>query len=366
MNHRTVSTPYAVFDWKADLELQSVCRSIEDAKNAAGLALATREIRALVHHMIGPTPADVLTRLISALNDALTRRVIELACAGTRPEAIRWCWIALGSEGRQEQTLSSDQDNGIVFAGGNNTDADQDVLREKLLPLALRINEALDACGFPLCIGQVMASNPQWCLSLHEWQLRFADWMIEGDPQALLNATIFFDLRPLYGAYDLAHALIEWLATNAPDNPRFLFQMSENALRREPPLGLLHDFVIEKRGEFIGTINLKLNAATLFVDAARIYGLACGARASNTADRLRLAAEADCLPAGEVEGWIDAFHVIQMLRLEHQKHLYMHGEAMHNHVDPNRLHAAQRRALLGALRQARSLQKRLALDYLAS
>jgi CBS domain-containing protein len=361
MNQRTLYTPYAVFDWKSDLELQSVCRSIGEVTNLAGLERAAGEIRELVHRMIGPTSAEVLTRLISALNDALTRRVIELTCAGTPPEAIRWCWIALGSEGRREQTLSSDQDNGIVFS---DTDADPDALREKLVPLALRINEALDACGFPLCTGQVMASNSQWCLSLHEWQLRFADWMMEGDPQALLNATIFFDLRPLYGAYDLADALIEWLALNAPDYPRFLFQMSENALRREPPLGLLRDFVIEKKGEFIGTINLKHNAATLFVDAARIYGLACGARASNSTDRLRLAAEADCLPAGEVEGWIHALHVIQMLRLEHQKHLYTRGQAMHNHVDPDRLNAEQRRALLDALRCARSLQKRLALDYL--
>lgn len=345
-----------------DQELQCICRSIDDAATAAALERAAREIRALVLRMIELAPAEVLTRLISALNDALTRRAIEQARAGTRLEAVRWCWIALGSEGRQEQTLASDQDNGIVFTARNDAGA----TREKLLPLARRINAALDACGFPLCTGQVMASNPQWCLSLHEWQIRFAEWITEGDPQALLNATIFFDLRPLYGAYDLAHTLIDWLALNASDNPRFLFQMSENALRREPPLGLLRDFVIEKSGEFIGTIDLKLNAATLFVDAARIYGLACGARASNTADRLRLAADAHCLSAGEVEGWIHAFHVIQMLRLQHQRHAHMRGEATHNHVDPNRLHAVQRRALLEALRHARSLQKRLALDYLGS
>jgi CBS domain-containing protein len=237
-------------------ELQRARRSIDGAADAAGLQRAAGEIQALVQGAVEQAPAEPLTRLISTVNDRLTRRVIELTCAGTRVESVRWCWIALGSEGRQEQTLSSDQDNGIIFADSGPDDA----LREMLLPLAWRINEALASCGFPLCAGQIMASNPQWCLSLHEWRNRFANWIIEGEPQALLNATIFFDLRPLYGARDLAQALADWLAENASDNPRFLFQMTENALRRAVPLGVLRGFTVEKSGEFAGTIDLKLNA----------------------------------------------------------------------------------------------------------
>ena len=235
--------------------------------------------------------------------------------------------------------------------------------RRTLLPLALRINDALDACGFPFCPGQIMASNPQWCLSLHEWRERFSNWIIDGDPQALLNASIFFDLRPLYGARELAQALVDWLARNASDNHRFLFQMADNALRRKAPLGLLHDFTVEKDGEFAGTIDLKVDAATLFVDAARVYGLACGAHTGNTANRLRVAADAHRLFPKEVNAWIRAFYLIQMLRLENQQRCHMQGIAMHNHVDPEALAPTQRRALLEALRQARALQKKLALDY---
>jgi CBS domain-containing protein len=272
-----------------------------------------------------------------------------------RTEAVSWCWIALGSEGRQEQTLSSDQDNGIIFAGSDPDDA----LREMLLPLARRINEALASCGFPLCAGQVMAGTPRWCLSLQEWRNRFANWIFEREPQALLNATIFFDLRPLYGAHDLAQSLMNWLAENASDNPRFLLQMTENALRRTSPLGVLHGFTIEKSGEFVGTIDLKLKAATLFVDAARIYCLSCGSRASNTADRLRLAAEAHQLVPSETEEWIGAFHFIQMLRLKSQHRCYAAGAAMHNHLNPNQLDPAERRLLLHALLRARALQNLL-------
>jgi signal-transduction protein with cAMP-binding, CBS, and nucleotidyltransferase domain len=123
---------------------------------------------------------------------------------------------ALGSEGRQEQTLASDQDNGLIFAGSGDAVA----VREQLLPMALRINEALDACGFPLCTGQVMASNPQWCLDLHEWRQRFAGWIIEGDPQALLNASIFFDLRPgpIASTAAVDRKPLQLTPSTAPDN----------------------------------------------------------------------------------------------------------------------------------------------------
>lgn len=366
MDEPAAFQPDAVFDPKTPAgrtflqEFRSAYCSIGDTTDAAGLQRVSQDIRALLHLVVGQAPAESLTRLISALNDVLTRRVIELTCADTQIEGVRWCWLAFGSEGRQEQTLSSDQDNGLIFEGGGPAD----VVREALLPLALRINQALDACGFPLCSGQIMASNPQWCLSLHEWRNRFANWIIEGDPQALLNATIFFDLRPLYGAHELAQALVDWLADNAPDSPRFLYQMTENALRREAPLGMLRDFVVEKGGEFDGTIDLKTNAATLFVDAARIYGLGCATRASNTADRLRRAGQARHLDQIHVEAWISAFYFVQMLRLKNQHRGYIRGATMHNHIAPGELDATERRALLDALRQARALQKELALTYM--
>lgn len=362
----TAFQPDAVFDPNTlsgrafAQEFRHAHRSIDGALNAAGLQQVSQDIRTLLHRVVGQAPTEPLTRLISVLNDALTRRMIELTCADTQIEGVRWCWLAFGSEGRQEQTLASDQDNGIIFDDGGSADA----VREALLPLALRINQALDACGFPLCRGQIMASNPRWCLSLHEWRNRFATWIIEGDPQALLNATIFFDLRPLYGAHELALTLLDWLADNAPDNPRFLFQMTGNALQREAPLGVLRDFVVEKGGEFDGTIDLKTNAATLFIDAARIYGLGCATRASNTADRLRQAREVLRLESDHVEAWIRAFYFVQTLRLKNQHRCYERGVAMHNHIVPGELDAVERRALLDALRQARALQKQLMLTYM--
>jgi CBS domain-containing protein len=355
-------------------------RAIIEADDQKALQQAARRIQDLTQQLVEQSPdVQQLTHTISAFNDALTRRVIDVCIANTNAShslgangnagvvsgaqngtgALQWCWISLGSEGRQEQTLWSDQDNGIIFLGAGPADP----IRAQLLPLARRINEALDACGFPLCSGDIMASNPHWCLSLAEWRERFDAWIIEGNPQALLNASIFFDLRPLYGAHHLAQQLCDTLAQEAVHNTRFLFQMAANALRRTPPLGLLRRFIVEKDGPYAGTIDLKLHGATLFVDAARIYALACGTSTSNTADRLRFAARAKHLHPGDVERWIAAFYVIQMLRLK-QQHSHYAGQAqMHNHVNPNLLDPSERAALKDALRQARALQQQLELDF---
>lgn len=341
-------------------ELQSLHLALAAAANGKSLQQVAAGMRAVVRRALDVAPAEALTRLISALSDALAQRVIEVACAempqDQRDDLPDWCWVALGSEGRQEQTFASDQDNAIIFADSDNAEA----RRERLLPLALRVNLMLADCGFPLCRGQIMASNPQCCLSLREWQARFLEWMIEGDAEALLNASIFFDFRALYGNASMALALGDWLSKNAADNPRFLLQMTENTLQRQAPLGLLRDFVVARQGDFAGTIDLKLQAATLFVDAARVYGLACGSHASNTADRLRQAVQSGMLEREEVEASIRAFYFIALLRLKCQHASAMRGEAMHNHVAPAQLANAERRALLHALRQARTLQQHLA------
>lgn len=343
--------------------LRALLRTIATADDE-GLRRAADSARVLERASAGATPAETVTRLISALSDALTRRAIALAGAAL-PGALqtrRWCWIALGSEGRQEQTLVSDQDNAIIFEDG----APAGALRAQLLPLALTVNRTLADCGFALCEGNIMASNPACCLSLHEWRTRFSGWINEGEPQALLNANIFFDLRALAGDMRLAHQLSSWTASQAADNRRFLFQMADNALRRRPPLRLLqHGFALEKTGPHAGAIDLKHNAATLYVDAARVFGLACGASLSNTATRLRLAARAHLLDRDEVEEWIGGFYFIGTLRLHVQQDSYVHSLPMHNYVRPDQLDGAFRRSLLRALRQAGALQQQLSIRFLS-
>jgi CBS domain-containing protein len=141
--------------------------------------------------------------------------------------------------------------------------------------------------------------------------------------------------------------------------------MAGNALRNRPPLGLFRDFTVESNGTHKGTIDLKMNGATPFVDAARIYSLAAGVSATNTAQRLRAVAAALHIPPDELEAWVDAFFYIQSLRLQNQHAQSGKGEAMGNRVRPDELHQLERTILKESLRQAKSLQSRLALDYQA-
>jgi CBS domain-containing protein len=334
--------------------LGSIGGVLRNATHIDDLVQAARDIRQLGQNMLAQgVGAEQLTQIISTLNDLLNQRVIELEllAAQSNPEwiEIEFCWLALGSEGRFEQTLNTDQDNGIIFAPPLGMTADQ--ARARLLPLALRINQALDRCGFPLCKGNIMASNPCWCLSLEEWMDTFANWIHRGDAPVLLNASIFFDFRPLFGKQALAHELRDWLGGCIKAHRFFLKLMVQNALSNHPPLGLLRDFVVAD-----DTLDLKLNGITPFVDAARICSLAIASNETATLQRLRAACAAWHMQPSEVEGWIDAFLFIQLLRLRLQHQQSEAGMDYSNRVNPDKLNDLDRRILKEAFRQARKLQ----------
>ncbi len=345
--------------------LRQIGSTIRHAETIAVLQQGAMDIRNMARNMMAQgVAAEQLTQFISTFNDLLTVRVVELeftasGLAGT-PLLNGVCWMALGSEGRFEQTLNTDQDNAIIFDTPQGMTAEQ--VRATLLPIARRINEKLALCGFPLCRGEIMASNPQWCLSLEEWKQAFSSWIRGGTPESLLYATIFFDFRALHGAQHLAEDLRLWLARVASDSSRFLHMMAENALRNRPPLGVIRDFVLNDSDR----IDLKLNGITPFVDAARIFSLATGVTHTNTIQRLRLSAAKMNLPASEIDAWIDALLFIQVLRLRHHDESSAKGlsdDALDNLIDPASLNELDRRILKEAFRQARKAQAKLRLDY---
>ena len=344
------------------LSLSDISTAVRGAHDLDSVRQLSRDIAQLAHSMlVQGIAAENLMRIISSLNDILTQRVIALQFADIETDEIPFCWLIMGSGGRFEQTFSTDQDNGIIFATPASMSRDE--VRRRFLPAAQRINETLDQCGFPLCKGGIMASNPDWCLSLEEWQGKFARWIDRGDPESLLHGSIFFDFRPLYGDLGLGETLRHWLVQHSSANPRFLHQMAANAVRNRPPLGLVRDFVLARDGAYRHTLDLKLNGSTPFVDAARIYSLACGVAPTSTSERLRLVAPKLNIPMPEVEAWLQAFFFIQLLRLRSQHAEYGADLEMNNRLDPDQLNELDRRILKEALRQARKLQRRLAMDY---
>lgn len=338
------------------LTVRQLAVALRRADSVESLAAIAADVRRVSYHLVAQgVAAAQLTRLISHLNDQLTTRLLTLACTrfGADPDA--FCWLALGSEGRGEQTIATDQDNGIVFAGDA---ADQ----PKWLALADWVNVALADCGFPLCKGNIMARNPQWCLTLAQWRDLFANWIDRGDPESLLASSIFFDFRGIFGNTALAADLRSDVTARAARNSRFLKQMSDNALRNRPPAPGMFESLLG--ADTPATVDLKMNGTVPFVDAARIWVLAAGLTETRTSERFQRLGDMDRLPPVDAAAWIDAFEFLQLMRLrrQHQRGERA-GDDNPNIVDTATLSPLDRRILKEAFRQARKVQQRLELDY---
>ena len=346
------------------VSMRNVMQSIRTARSVAALKRAAQDIGMLTENLIAQgAAAEGLTHTIAALNDAMTERVFDLLLPGADLDGLEWCWLSLGSEGRREQTVATDQDNAIIFEG------DEDTLthdRARLLNFARGVNDALAELGFPLCPGNIMASNRECCLAVDEWRARFAGWIREPTPNALLNANIFFDFRPLFGNATLAERLRGWLLGITTDNRFFLRMMTANALQAEPPLGLIRTFKTDD-GENQGTIDLKTQGTRIFVDAARALALGLGTPETNTTQRLWATARRLNVEDRHVAAVTDAFQFLQMLRLRAQRGEFIDPRderagdpgRNRNRIDPYALNELDQRMLKESLRQARDLQRRL-------
>jgi CBS domain-containing protein len=336
------------------LSLKQVSTSIRGAADVETLRLVAQDIRRFARSLLSQgVQARQLTALISHLNDVLTQRLLELKALEHRVDIGRHCWLALGSEGRSEQTVATDQDNALVLANG--TSATE---RDALLAFARDVNLALDACGFPLCRGGVMAGEPSCCLTFWDWSERFAHWIEHGGPQDLLNASIYFDLRPLAGNEQLALQLQQEVVDSARRTPRFLKQMAQNALSHGAPLNWLGGIDVDERG----SIDLKLQGTAIFVEAARLYALTYGSVLTSTRERLESTGMRIGLAPAEYQGWIGGFEFLQMLRLRVQLENAPPPEQA-NRLVVAELNDIDRRILKESLRVGRSLQQRLHLDY---
>ncbi len=329
------------------LDGEDLVEAIHAATHIDALADAARRIREAAGRMVEEgASAGHVCEWIAILNDLVVMSAVDLAEAEFDLPLVPWCWLAFGSEGRLEQTLDTDQDNGLVFVP--ESEADAETLRERFLPFARRVNALLDACGFPLCKGEVM--------SMTEWRGQFASWISTATPEDLLNATIFFDFRAVAGDVRLAMALQRWLLGSTGDNDLFLRFMAANALRGGPPLGRIRDFVVDRES---GLLDLKRDGSRIFVDVARILALALGIPETATVGRLQLAGSQLGWPRREVDACLEAFDFIQQLRLRGQQE----KAGPPNRIAPAALNELERAFLKESFRQARKLQQRLQLRY---
>ncbi|KFJ92413.1 cyclic nucleotide-binding protein [Pseudomonas sp. 1-7] len=344
------------------VDLVHLARTIRHAGKVETLAGLRSDIRLLVDRMLAHGASSTqITHIVTLLNDHTVCRVIELTLEDMGDPGIPFTWLCFGSEGRREQTLHTDQDNGILFEAESASESA--AIRERLLPIAREINQRLAQCGFTLCKGNIMAGNPELCLSREEWSRRFAGFVLEATPENLLGSTIYFDLRAIWGPDEGCEQLREELLGRIANNSLFQRMMAENALRHRPPVGRFRDFVVARSGADKDTLDLKVQGLTPFVDGARLLALANGISAVGTLERLRALIAKGVIEALDGAAYEEAYHFIQQTRMQ-QHQLQARDELPYsNRVDPDHLNHLDRRILRESFRQAQRLQSSLAMRY---
>ena len=344
------------------VDLVHLARTIRHAPRLDTLINLRGEISQLVERMLAHGASSTqITHIITLLNDHTVCRVIELVLAERGDPGVAFTWLCFGSEGRREQTLHTDQDNGILFEAKDAAEAAE--IRQRLLPIAQQINHHLAACGFTLCKGNIMAGNPELCLSRAEWARRFSAFIREATPQNLLASSIYFDLRAVWGDEQGCQHLRRTILTQVADNRLFQRMMADNALRHRPPVGRFREFVLERKGGDKATLDLKVQGLGPFVDGARLLALAHGVEAINTLERLRQLTTLGVIEPLDGAAYEEAYHFIQQTRMQQHQLQTRQNRPYSNRVDPDQLNQLDRRILREALRQAQRLQSSLALRY---
>jgi CBS domain-containing protein len=287
--------------------------------------------------------AEQVSRLLTAVSDAVTVRLIELAQRELGPAPGPWAWLGFGSQARGEQLLGADQDNGIVI--GDGVPPAEHGWYEAL---AQRVCDGLATCGYRYCPGKVMATTAAWRQPLARWRETVAGWTRTPTPDAVMRVSIFFDLRAIYGEESLCAALQSVMLERASSNTIFLAALAANVLASSPPLGIFRRFVVDRDGEHRDSVDLKKRGVLPLTEIARLHALAHAVSAVNTKERLDGLAAARHLTIGDSRNLADALHCIQQQRIRHQCEQIAAGDPVDNFLDPRKLPRLAREQLRDA------------------
>ena len=325
---------------------------IAGADSAEEMAKVTAEIpQLLVQLVAGGNRHEIVTRLITDIADTATRRLLALAEAELGVPPVPYLWLACGSQGRQEQTGVSDQDNCLMLE-----DSLSDADKPYFTGLAKYVSNGLDTCGYFHCPGDMMATNPRWCQPMRIWRDYFVGWIAKPCPKAQMLASVMFDLRPIGGEFELFTDLQAETLAAANANSIFVAHMISNSLKHTPPLGLLRGFATIRSGEHRNTLDLKHNGVVPVVDLARIYSLQGQITAANTRSRLSAAEAAGVLSPSGARDLLDSYDLIAETRLEHQARLVKSGNAPDNYLPPADLSDFERSHLRDAFVVVKTMQ----------
>lgn len=270
-----------------------ILKEIKRAKRTKKLRTARLKANTLLKSYLEQNiPLSHIVKVISQINDAVNIRAIEIALQKMPPPPVKFSWIALGSQGRKEQLLFTDQDNALVFE-----DVPEDKYEETqayFIKLAKYVTASLNKIGFEHCEADMMASNPEWCKSISQWKKQFESWILQPDEKAILLSSIFFDYNRIYGDGILLDELSETIFSALENSTLFFKFLGRDALKNPAPLSFFRQFVVEDDNEQKDLFNIKSRAIMPLVDAARLLILSKNIKGvNNTAERYEKLAEID-------------------------------------------------------------------------
>jgi len=321
-------------------------REIVAQRKIEGLYPLAQKVPMVVRTLIEEgAKANNVTRMITVLNDHILDRLLTLLHDEMGPAPQPFCWLMMGSEGRREQTFKTDQDNALLY-----DTPPEEWEKTKAAKLYFRrfgnsAIEHLERCGYPLCKGEIMASNPKWRKPFKVWQGYFDRWMAAPEPQEVLHATIFFDFRPGFGHVALGNRLRDHLARQAPRKGIFLMHLAKDCLVGRPPLSFFRNFIVEKDGAHKNRLDIKTRGLVPIVDFARLYSLRHGVRETNTLSRLKELSEGEFIPKELYTETREAYEFQMQLRLVHQLRMMEAGLTPHNYIDPAELSDLEKQTL---------------------
>lgn len=305
------------------------------------------------------TSAHDAGRVVSTVGDAVEQRLLALAEARLGPPPVAYAWLTLGSRARFEQALGPDQDHALLL----HDDYRADLHEPYFAALAELVTSGLEVVGYPRCRGDKMATNPAWRQPLATWRDYVARWVGTPTSDAVLEASVFFDLRHQHGDAALTAELARTQRRAAQGTPIFLAHLAAAAASHHSPLGFFRGLVVDRSGQHRDTLDVKAGGINIIVEIARLHALACGSQATSTIDRLEDAVAGRHLSPELAADLRDAWEFLAHLRLLHQVEQVGSGASVDNRVDPSRLSHFEKRHLKAAFGVIRFAQGALAQRY---
>jgi PAS domain S-box-containing protein len=342
----------------------AILHGITNAATAEDVSRYCHQTSGLVKSLLdtGAHPHNI-ARLAASVCDAATEKFVSLAQAELGPAPTPFAFLAMGSQGRQEQTLCTDQDNAILYRPMED-EGQAASAAAYFRSVGERVCDGLSQAGYRYCDGAVMAKNPRWRLALPAWKACFSDWIRRAEPQELLQFSIFFDFRCVVGDAALARELRGHVDEALRSCQAFLPHFAQNSLLFKPQLRLFGRVLSDSPdAAHPGQINLK-DAMMPIVSFARLYALRHGLVETNTRDRLNALVERGELRESTRDEIVIAYDVLMRLRLRQQVTALQAGQTPDNFINHRRLGHIEEALLKQSFVQIDAVQKKISYDFL--